>query len=116
MSDMDIYGHLCYPSRMNVHLTPELKKLVDDRVASGLYGSASEVIRAGLRLLDEEDRWKAEARRKVAEGVYAMVVPGSGLVKEQAEAEGLDRILTEAGLGRAAAHGRRRRGLPPRPQ
>lgn len=54
---------------MNVHLTPELKKLVDDRVASGLYGSASEVIRAGLRLLDEEDRWKADVRRKVAEGV-----------------------------------------------
>ena len=36
--------------------------------------------------------------RKVAEGVHAMVVPGSGLVKEQAEAEGLDRILTEAGF------------------
>ncbi|MEO1191093.1 MAG: 3-isopropylmalate dehydratase large subunit [Pseudomonadota bacterium] len=36
--------------------------------------------------------------RKVADSVYAMVVPGSGLVKEQAEAEGLDRILTEAGF------------------
>ncbi|GAA5903979.1 hypothetical protein JCM6882_003792 [Rhodosporidiobolus microsporus] len=36
--------------------------------------------------------------RKVAEGVYAMVVPGSGLVKAQAEQEGLDRILTEAGF------------------
>src|SRR3546814_11628398 len=36
--------------------------------------------------------------RKVAEGVYAMIVPGSGLVKEQAEAEGLDRIFTEAGF------------------
>lgn len=36
--------------------------------------------------------------RKVAEGVYAMVVPGSGLVKEQAEKEGLDRILSEAGF------------------
>ena len=36
--------------------------------------------------------------RKVAEGVYAMVVPGSGLVKEQAESEGLDRILVEAGF------------------
>ena len=69
MSDLAIYGHSCYDCRMNVHLTPELKKLVDDRVASGLYGSASEVIRAGLRLLDEEDRWKAEVRRKVAEGV-----------------------------------------------
>ncbi|HYZ23396.1 MAG TPA: 3-isopropylmalate dehydratase large subunit [Rhodopila sp.] len=36
--------------------------------------------------------------RKVAEGVQALVVPGSGLVKQQAEAEGLDRILLEAGF------------------
>ncbi|MBB3899701.1 3-isopropylmalate dehydratase large subunit [Roseococcus suduntuyensis] len=36
--------------------------------------------------------------RKVADGVRAMVVPGSGLIKQQAEAEGLDRILTEAGF------------------
>lgn len=36
--------------------------------------------------------------RKVPEGVDAMVVPGSGLVKKQAEDEGLDKILTEAGF------------------
>jgi 3-isopropylmalate/(R)-2-methylmalate dehydratase large subunit len=36
--------------------------------------------------------------RKVAAHVRAMVVPGSGLVKEQAEQEGLDRILREAGF------------------
>jgi 3-isopropylmalate/(R)-2-methylmalate dehydratase large subunit len=36
--------------------------------------------------------------RKVAPGVRAMVVPGSGLVKEAAEAEGLDRVLVEAGF------------------
>jgi 3-isopropylmalate/(R)-2-methylmalate dehydratase large subunit len=36
--------------------------------------------------------------RKVAQGVSAMVVPGSGLVKHQAEEEGLDRILLEAGF------------------
>ena len=36
--------------------------------------------------------------RKVASGVYAMVVPGSGLVKHQAEEEGLDRIFIEAGF------------------
>jgi 3-isopropylmalate/(R)-2-methylmalate dehydratase large subunit len=35
---------------------------------------------------------------RVAEGVRAMVVPGSGLVKRQAQAEGLDRIFREAGL------------------
>jgi homoaconitase/3-isopropylmalate dehydratase large subunit len=36
--------------------------------------------------------------RKVATNVQAMVVPGSGLVKAQAEAEGLDKILKDAGF------------------
>ena len=36
--------------------------------------------------------------RKVAEGVRALVVPGSGLVKRQAEMEGLDRVLLECGF------------------
>ena len=36
--------------------------------------------------------------KKVAPGVHAMVVPGSGLVKRQAEVEGLDRIFREAGM------------------
>jgi len=36
--------------------------------------------------------------RKVAAGVQALVVPGSGLVKQQAEQEGLDRVLLEAGF------------------
>jgi 3-isopropylmalate/(R)-2-methylmalate dehydratase large subunit len=36
--------------------------------------------------------------RKVAAHVGAMVVPGSGLVKDQAEAEGLDKIFIEAGF------------------
>ncbi|WP_336951553.1 3-isopropylmalate dehydratase large subunit [Sphingobium aromaticivastans] len=38
-----------------------------------------------------------EGRRK-ADGVTALVVPGSGLVKRQAEAEGLDRLFVEAGF------------------
>ena len=36
--------------------------------------------------------------RKVADGVRALVVPGSGLIKDQAEQEGLDTILREAGF------------------
>ncbi|MCX2562459.1 3-isopropylmalate dehydratase large subunit [Acetobacter thailandicus] len=38
------------------------------------------------------------AGRKVAEGVRAMIVPGSGLVKQQAEQEGLDKIFLDAGF------------------
>jgi 3-isopropylmalate/(R)-2-methylmalate dehydratase large subunit len=36
--------------------------------------------------------------RKVAEGVRAWVVPGSQMVKRDAEAEGLDRVFLEAGF------------------
>ena len=40
---------------MNISLTPELEKFVQDKVASGRYHSASEVIREGLRLLEEQE-------------------------------------------------------------
>jgi antitoxin ParD1/3/4 len=41
---------------MNISLTPELEQLVNDKVKSGLYQTASEVIRDGLRLLKERDQ------------------------------------------------------------
>jgi len=41
---------------MNVSLTPELERFVSGKVASGLYNSASEVVREALRLLEEHDR------------------------------------------------------------
>jgi antitoxin ParD1/3/4 len=41
---------------MNVSLTPELDKFVADKVESGRYNSASEVVREALRLLEEHDR------------------------------------------------------------
>lgn len=41
---------------MNVSLTAELEAYVQAKVASGLYGSASEVVREALRLLKERDR------------------------------------------------------------
>ncbi len=50
------------------------------------------------RIEDIRDAAKIVKGRKIAKNVYAMVVPGSGLVKEQAEKEGLDKILIEAGF------------------
>jgi len=51
------------PSRKtrNVSLTPQLEAFIDGRVAVGRYRSASEVVRAGLRLLEEAE---APRRRK----------------------------------------------------
>ncbi len=41
---------------MNVSLTPQLEALVQKKVASGMYNSASEVVREALRLLQQHDR------------------------------------------------------------
>ncbi len=41
---------------MNVSLTPELEQFVHEKVKSGRYLSASEVVREALRLLEERDR------------------------------------------------------------
>ena len=58
---------------MNVSLTPKLDELVQAKVASGLYNSASEVIREALRLLDERDRLRearlGELRTELAVGL-----------------------------------------------
>ena len=40
----------------NVSLTPEIEAFVAGRVASGRFRSASEVVRAALRLLEEDER------------------------------------------------------------
>jgi antitoxin ParD1/3/4 len=41
---------------MNVSLTPKLEQMIRDKVESGLYNSASEVVREALRLLDQQER------------------------------------------------------------
>lgn len=44
---------------MNVSLTPELEKFIQRKLKSGRYHTASEVIREGLRLLEEQDQLRA---------------------------------------------------------
>lgn len=41
---------------MHVSLTPRLEEMVKEKVASGLYNNASEVIREALRLMEQQDR------------------------------------------------------------
>ncbi|MGH2458935.1 MAG: type II toxin-antitoxin system ParD family antitoxin [Chloroflexota bacterium] len=54
---------------MNIHLTKELEQLVQNKVQSGRYNSASEVVREALRLMEERDQHKAEVRKLIAEGL-----------------------------------------------
>jgi len=58
---------------MNVSLTPELEQFVQSRVASGRFQTASEVVREGLRLLEEREQAReaalTELRSKIRRGM-----------------------------------------------
>lgn len=58
---------------MNVSLTRELEEMINQKVQSGLYNSASEVIREGLRLLKEQDQLRQirieELRNEIQKGI-----------------------------------------------
>ena len=58
---------------MNISLTSQLEELVKKKVDSGRYGSASEVIREALRLLEEHDRVQAmrleELQKEIKRGI-----------------------------------------------
>lgn len=56
----------------NVHLTPELEKFARDRVEEGRYNNVSEVVREGLRVLQDREaaraRFEASLEEAIAEG------------------------------------------------
>ena len=58
---------------MNINLTPQLEEMVRQKVVSGLYTSASEVVREALRLMEEKDRLLAarlaQLRQDIQEGL-----------------------------------------------
>ena len=73
-------------------LTPG-QKLTDVKIDTVFIGSCT-----NSRIEDLRAAAGIAEGRQVAAGIRAMVVPGSGLVKEQAEAEGLDKVFTAAGF------------------
>lgn len=83
---------------MNVSLTPQLEELIKKKLKSGLYNSASEVIREALRLLEEQDRLKEmkleELRKEVLAGLNQL---------DQGKAKPLD----ESAAKRIKARGRK---------
>jgi antitoxin ParD1/3/4 len=51
----------CYPKLVNVSLTRELERLISEKVDTGMYQTASEVVREGLRLLKDRDERQLRA-------------------------------------------------------
>lgn len=58
---------------ININLTPQLENMVRQKVAGGLYNSASEVVREALRLMEAQDQLRAvrlaQLRQDIQEGL-----------------------------------------------
>ncbi|MFC0132382.1 type II toxin-antitoxin system ParD family antitoxin [Massilia eurypsychrophila] len=58
---------------MSIDLTPQLEEMVRQKVTSGLYASASEVVREALRLMDERDQLRLarleQLRQEIQKGL-----------------------------------------------
>jgi antitoxin ParD1/3/4 len=90
---------------MDIALSPELEAFVNEKVRSGRYLSAGEVIREALRVLEERDRREeldlADLRNKVAAGLEQL---------DRGEAWDLPDDIEEA-VEEIESRGRRRFGL-----
>ncbi|MGH9947565.1 MAG: type II toxin-antitoxin system ParD family antitoxin [Pyrinomonadaceae bacterium] len=85
---------------MNVSLTPELEKYVNDKVKTGRYNSASEVIRESLRTLQDQDELQRirrdELRREIMLGVDS-IRNGKGIRMKASELDAFaEKLIQEA--------------------
>jgi len=85
------------PTR-NINLTEHLDRFVEAGVTTGRYGNASEVVREGLRLLEQrerEDQAKLDWLRKAAAEGFDQIDRGEGV--ELRSVEDLDKHIDQLG-------------------
>lgn len=70
--------------KMNVTLSEESEQYIREKVASGDYPSPGFIIDEGLRLLQEQDKWRQDARTKIAAGL-ADIQEGRIVSSDEAE-------------------------------
>jgi antitoxin ParD1/3/4 len=87
---------------MNISLTPELEQLVNDKVRGGMYQTASEVVREGLRLLRERDQ-RLEAMRLDIRAGFDAAARGKYTDYDEATIGELAGRVKERGMKRLAA-------------
>ena len=70
---------------MNINLTPYLESMVRQKVESGLYTSASEVLREALRLMDEQDQLRATKLDQLRQDIRAGLDSGAATTWDPAQ-------------------------------
>ena len=88
---------------MNINLTPQLEEMIRQKVESGMYNSASEVVRDALRLMEEKDRLRAakldQLRQEIQEGLSSG--PATGWNREEIKRKGRARRASKARTAKA---------------
>jgi antitoxin ParD1/3/4 len=97
---------------MNVSLTPELEKLVEDKVATGMYQTASEVVREALRLLNARDAYRLEALRRDVRAGFEDIERGDFVEVDQATTARLAASVKRRGRNQLNGRRQKRRRSP----
>lgn len=89
---------------MNVNLTPQLESLVKQKVASGLYNSASEVVREALRLMEEQDCMRAVKLERLRQDIRDGINSGESTLwdADEIKREGRARRAAQKATGQEA--------------
>ena len=107
------FAKVCYTVAMftlNISLTDEMRSYVEERVASGRYGNASEIIREALRLLEEQEQErqaKLKVLRQAAKQGFDEIDQGMGIVLKGKKAikQFITEIEAEVSSKAAESHG-----------
>ena len=85
---------------MKVFLTPDLEKLVNEKLATGKYDSVDEVVRKALQLLQERD----EQKQSRAEELRGKVLEGLKEIKKGQVSRFIGREIKTQGRARLKSH------------
>jgi antitoxin ParD1/3/4 len=84
---------------MNISLTPHLEEMIRQKIASGSYNSASEVVREALRLLEQEDQLRSLKMQKLRHDIREGLDSGPSTVFDPKE---IKRIARERKSAKSA--------------
>ena len=84
---------------LNINLTPQLEKLVREKVSSGRYNSASEVVREALRLMENQDQMQAAKLEQLRQDIREGLESGPARPWSLAEVKRHGRRLRERSVG-----------------
>lgn len=69
LAELPIFGNIWYMSKnTSISLNEHFTKFIDEKIQDGRYSTASDVVRAGLRLLEEEEVKLIQLRKAIEEG------------------------------------------------